>query len=167
MPERTLEDRYRLLAAAFRESDASAQARARLQSGFQNALDLVVGALWRDVSAAPRDLDREKVSSLLATFLPGRLVGNEPWINGVPDLVEDFLGFIAREESISSDWEWKSAVAESADAFRGAVANPGRERLGDVKFKPDRRPGEKLGRNDPCFCGSGRKYKHCCLKLLP
>jgi len=24
-------------------------------------------------------------------------------------------------------------------------------------------PREKIGRNDPCPCGSGRKYKHCCL----
>jgi tetratricopeptide (TPR) repeat protein len=24
----------------------------------------------------------------------------------------------------------------------------------------------KVGRNDPCPCGSGRKYKHCCLQLL-
>ncbi len=24
-------------------------------------------------------------------------------------------------------------------------------------------PGHHLGRNDPCHCGSGRKYKHCCL----
>ena len=23
---------------------------------------------------------------------------------------------------------------------------------------------EKCGRNDPCFCGSGKKYKKCCLK---
>ena len=23
--------------------------------------------------------------------------------------------------------------------------------------------GEKIGRNDPCFCGSGKKYKKCCL----
>jgi len=23
--------------------------------------------------------------------------------------------------------------------------------------------GEDLGRNDACHCGSGRKYKHCCL----
>lgn len=23
------------------------------------------------------------------------------------------------------------------------------------------RVGEKLGRNDPCHCGSGKKYKHC------
>src|ERR1700733_13580159 len=22
---------------------------------------------------------------------------------------------------------------------------------------------EKTGRNDPCHCGSGKKYKHCCL----
>ncbi|MHB1938697.1 MAG: SEC-C metal-binding domain-containing protein [Acidobacteriaceae bacterium] len=21
----------------------------------------------------------------------------------------------------------------------------------------------KIGRNDPCACGSGKKYKHCCL----
>ncbi|MBI1346534.1 nucleic acid-binding protein [bacterium] len=23
---------------------------------------------------------------------------------------------------------------------------------------------EKLGRNDPCPCGSGRRFKRCCLK---
>ncbi len=23
--------------------------------------------------------------------------------------------------------------------------------------------GKKIGRNDPCPCGSGRKYKHCCM----
>jgi uncharacterized protein YecA (UPF0149 family) len=22
----------------------------------------------------------------------------------------------------------------------------------------------KIGRNDPCPCGSGKEYKHCCLK---
>jgi tetratricopeptide (TPR) repeat protein len=26
------------------------------------------------------------------------------------------------------------------------------------------RPGSSAGRNDPCPCGSGRKYKHCCLQ---
>jgi preprotein translocase subunit SecA len=33
---------------------------------------------------------------------------------------------------------------------------------------PERRPeaarsGQKVGRNDPCHCGSGKKYKKCCL----
>lgn len=26
------------------------------------------------------------------------------------------------------------------------------------------RTGRKIGRNEPCPCGSGKKYKNCCLK---
>ena len=25
--------------------------------------------------------------------------------------------------------------------------------------------GKKIGRNEPCFCGSKKKYKHCCGSL--
>lgn len=32
------------------------------------------------------------------------------------------------------------------------------------KPKPIKRPGSRIGRNDPCPCGSGRKYKKCCGK---
>lgn len=32
---------------------------------------------------------------------------------------------------------------------------------------PRRREGPKIGRNDPCPCGSGRKYKHCCAADVP
>jgi preprotein translocase subunit SecA len=28
--------------------------------------------------------------------------------------------------------------------------------------KPAKRMENKIGRNDPCSCGSGRKYKQCC-----
>ncbi len=31
-------------------------------------------------------------------------------------------------------------------------------------LQPYRREGRKIGRNEPCPCGSGRKYKHCCGK---
>ena len=30
--------------------------------------------------------------------------------------------------------------------------------------KPAQRPKSKVGRNEPCPCGSGKKSKHCCLK---
>ena len=32
---------------------------------------------------------------------------------------------------------------------------------GDMQVQ-QRRVGEKIGRNDPCPCGSGKKYKKCC-----
>ncbi len=31
-----------------------------------------------------------------------------------------------------------------------------------VGHEPERRETPKIGRNDPCTCGSGRKYKKCC-----
>ena len=31
--------------------------------------------------------------------------------------------------------------------------------------QPVIRIGEKVGRNDPCPCGSGKKYKKCCLNM--
>lgn len=34
----------------------------------------------------------------------------------------------------------------------------------DGKLIPIRRTEEKIGRNEKCPCGSGKKYKHCCLK---
>ncbi|MCW8930044.1 MAG: preprotein translocase subunit SecA [Gammaproteobacteria bacterium] len=35
----------------------------------------------------------------------------------------------------------------------------------DEKAKPFVRDGQKVGRNQPCPCGSGKKYKQCCGKL--
>jgi preprotein translocase subunit SecA len=32
----------------------------------------------------------------------------------------------------------------------------------DSANAPVVRKSEKVGRNDPCPCGSGKKYKHCC-----
>ncbi|HEV3008342.1 MAG TPA: preprotein translocase subunit SecA, partial [Burkholderiales bacterium] len=51
------------------------------------------------------------------------------------------------------------------------AAQPEPEYNGDVavaeapKKKPTVRGGQKVGRNDPCPCGSGKKYKHCHGKL--
>ena len=37
-----------------------------------------------------------------------------------------------------------------------------RENRGDEAAVPAQRVnGKKIGRNDPCYCGSGKKYKRC------
>ena len=45
-----------------------------------------------------------------------------------------------------------SPMAKVANATRG----------GDAKKQAEKVEGKKIGRNDPCPCGSGKKYKHCC-----
>jgi uncharacterized protein len=51
-------------------------------------------------------------------------------------------------------------VARMAD-LRRAGERP--EALMKTLQAEDSKPGFKAGRNDPCPCGSGRKYKKCCL----
>lgn len=36
----------------------------------------------------------------------------------------------------------------------------------DKNIKTYRRTVPKLGRNDPCYCGSGKKFKHCCANIV-
>lgn len=39
--------------------------------------------------------------------------------------------------------------------------------MSDNKLNMRSHPREKTGRNEPCPCGSGKKYKHCCLSTGP
>ena len=45
-----------------------------------------------------------------------------------------------------------------------APAPPVQAAIGGSKKQPLKVGGKKIGRNDPCPCGSGKKYKHCCGK---
>ncbi|MCO5108512.1 MAG: preprotein translocase subunit SecA [Burkholderiaceae bacterium] len=60
-----------------------------------------------------------------------------------------------------ADFDQAAAAAETADPESIALAvqhNPQAEEGGQ---QPIRRFGQKIGRNDPCPCGSGKKYKQC------
>ena len=37
-----------------------------------------------------------------------------------------------------------------------------KESKNEVKENYNKIAGKKIGRNEPCACGSGKKYKHCC-----
>ena len=45
---------------------------------------------------------------------------------------------------------------------RGAVENAGSQGAEPVRPQTVRREARKVGRNEPCPCGSGKKYKKCC-----
>lgn len=47
--------------------------------------------------------------------------------------------------------------------LEGPPSPPPPEMMGEeARAMPVRREGKKIGRNDPCPCGSGKKYKKCC-----
>ena len=55
----------------------------------------------------------------------------------------------------------QGAAAEGADAEAIALAVQQRPQVDEAVQQPIRRFGQKIGRNDPCPCGSGKKYKQC------
>ena len=51
-----------------------------------------------------------------------------------------------------------SATAGGAEAAAAAASSPAAPAEAGTRVKDDR---DKIGRNDPCWCGSGKKYKKC------
>jgi preprotein translocase subunit SecA len=67
---------------------------------------------------------------------------------------------------IAKEQEMKEVKMERKQTFimsRGETAPGGGGKTEDGKGVTVRRDGKKVGRNDPCPCGSGKKYKRCCL----
>ncbi|MEM0926075.1 MAG: SEC-C metal-binding domain-containing protein, partial [Planctomycetota bacterium] len=70
----------------------------------------------------------------------------------------------ARRESVGAMPAGGTAsVAETQTAHQQA-AEASNQQQADVKAEPIRNKGQKIGRNDPCPCGSGKKYKNCCMR---
>ena len=61
---------------------------------------------------------------------------------------------------------WQKKVAEIKTVIPKSGCN--KVKTNNIKknnSSPFIRSEKKVGRNDPCPCGSGKKYKHCCGKL--
>lgn len=68
------------------------------------------------------------------------------------------LGFMLSGLFMPPPWHTKfpDQDGHAVDNELGIFGNAYREDA------PDREPAPKVGRNDPCTCGSGAKYKRCC-----
>jgi preprotein translocase subunit SecA len=71
------------------------------------------------------------------------------------------------EGFVGSTWTETEAIHEDAQAA-GEIASQQQAAIEgtevDHKPQPIRNRQERVGRNDPCPCGSGKKFKNCCMK---
>jgi preprotein translocase subunit SecA len=63
--------------------------------------------------------------------------------------------------SVLSGSRAATAAAQAPPEFGGGAPRPARVGGDDAPVKTIRRDEPKIGRNDPCWCGSGKKYKKC------
>jgi uncharacterized protein len=94
------------------------------------------------------------------------------WIDGdeeVARLLAPILGFTAQTNWAAHEYEQaeterlQQTIAASARLLHEfwLARRPAPDTAGS---QPVRRSEPKVGRNEPCPCGSGRKYKQCCLQ---
>jgi preprotein translocase subunit SecA len=90
------------------------------------------------------------------------------WTN-IGDRVTDLIFRMEQldEGFVGSTWKETSAIHEAApppstigQQQQSAIDNM----QGDKKMEPIRNREERVGRNDPCPCGSGKKFKNCCMR---
>jgi preprotein translocase subunit SecA len=73
-----------------------------------------------------------------------------------------WAGAVASQaQAISMSEAARSTPTAANDPLAGATTNAASE----SKPEPIRNTGQRVGRNDPCPCGSGKKYKNCHMKM--
>jgi preprotein translocase subunit SecA len=112
----------------------------------------------------------------------GMRIFGEMW-NGIADRVTDLIFRVEQFDPeflsyLGSHWKLDRAqtIHQSADSQLAAVgaaggirqaqdaAIAGSQQSTERKREPVRNVGKKVGRNDPCPCGSGKKFKACCMR---
>jgi hypothetical protein len=124
--------------------------------------------LFFDQHKEIRELTGEHIESFLLDFVPRRLTFTLTSAKYVPDILSKFLIFMEASHHIHNGSELSTAVKDNSRAFLKAVPA---KRKRSVKKPTTKKTTarkttkpvlQKVGRNDPCPCGSGKKYKKCC-----
>jgi preprotein translocase subunit SecA len=91
--------------------------------------------------------------------------------NSVNDRVTDYVFRIEQldENFVGSTWKETEAIHEDvAPPTASEIAGQQQSAIdgteSDKKPEPIRNMGDRVGRNDPCPCGSGKKFKQCCMR---
>jgi len=119
-----------------------------------------------------REVGGDDLETWCAGYLDGVDLSEPDWYEaGVPDEVDELLfPFVVlagelpdKEKRQFRPAEWLDLVKSCEDGIGDAIVEV-REYWRLVRNPPTtvRRSSPKTGRNDPCPCGSGKKFKHCC-----
>ena len=107
-------------------------------------------------------IQKEVVYSI---FKVGAIQTAEKSIFNAPSISDRATNFSAPAKVMDNKTASFSGFKQAGNASPMTAEAKSRDETGDkVREKPKNAAGQKIGRNDPCPCGSGKKYKKCCGK---
>ncbi len=121
-------------------------------------------ACYGDLGKAPGALEEHDLGVLLGQLIPARLSKADRRAAHGPAVFEALLTHVEETEVVADAWKLHRSLDEHAAAFQTAVAKGTHAGTRSKKQTTVAHQADKTGRNDPCWCGSGRKFKKCCGK---
>ncbi len=79
----------------------------------------------------------------------------------LPELLTAFFDYLRTSGKWPAAGAWAACTEALAPKFQAQIREDG-----SVRGETYRKAGTPTGRNDPCPCGSGKKYKKCCYPLF-
>ena len=148
--------------AAFLDSE---QARALAVPGREDVRRIAEAFLticYEELGKKPRLLDGHDAHEALGHLLPRRLAPRDPLAVHVPAVLDAFVDHLEESQVVPNAFELRRGLEATVHEFLETVRT-GRNAhdQAHVRQDPFVHGAPKLGRNDPCSCGSGKKYKKC------
>ena len=78
----------------------------------------------------------------------------------------NFIGSLATTRALARAQTIHAAAPSAYEEDTGENMSTNSSEPADKKKETVRRTGQKVSRNDPCPCGSGKKYKACCMRQM-
>jgi hypothetical protein len=105
----------------------------------------------------PDEVKPGTFATVLTEVMP-RLSLPEPARPHVPEVVARFLEYLRESGRVGEGSDWAAQIRVIGQSYGQRIKPDG------VKGVTIRNPADAspVGRNDPCPCGSGKKYKKCC-----
>src|SRR5688572_30270579 len=146
--------------AAFLDSEPARKLRVSAKD-VQRIATMFVEACYDGLGKAPWLLDGEDVRVLMTQQLPARLGKADPLGRSVLPVLEAMVEHLVGAHVVSHEFEIRRELHATSDEFASTVASGRYAGLAASKPETFVHGATKLGRNDPCSCGSGKKFKKC------
>lgn len=147
--------------AAFLDSPFGRSVGSVPRDNVRELAEMFLSGCYEDLGKVPRLLDGEDVRELVLHGLGARLSRKDARVEHVAEVLDALLDFIAATSVFTQAFEARRALAPACEELVELVRAGRNTPMGGEKQDPFVHGASKLGRNDPCSCGSGRKYKKC------
>jgi SEC-C motif-containing protein len=149
--------------AAFLDSPAAKALEAPDREDVRRIAGAFLAVCHEELGKAPHELDGQDMHAALGHALPGRLKRKDPLAEHVVPVLRALVDHLEESHVLSHAFEIRNALEGTREEFLETVrtGQNAHHQHHHAKQDPVVHKAPKLGRNDPCFCGSGKKFKKC------